>query len=87
MKNRVVQTFVIIFILLLTGSSFSVFYIVKADRDSPLIIDHTHAHTFHQDPIGDSAIIDTKNKLHIAYEHTSHGSQIIDGMTALAPFM
>ncbi len=87
MKNRVVQPIISVFILILFCTSFTAIISIKADRDIPLIIDHTHAHSFHQNPVGDSAIIDTKNKLHIAYEHTSHGSQIVDGMIALAPFM
>jgi hypothetical protein len=37
--------------------------------------------------IHESAIIAAKNTLHIAYGHTSHGSQLIDGITALGPFM
>lgn len=34
-----------------------------------------------------SAIIQAKDKLHIAYGHTSHGSQLISGMTGLDDFM
>ncbi len=41
--------------------------------------------------IPESAIIEAKSKLHIAYGHTSHGSQLIDGMgsdgTALDDFL
>ena len=87
MKNRVVQSLISILIVLLFCLNIAAFSEIEADRETPLIIDHEDAHSFHKKPIGDSAIIDTKNKLHIAYEHTSHGSQIIDGMTALALFM
>lgn len=37
--------------------------------------------------IPESAIIEAKSKLHIAYGHTSHGSQIISGMENLDEFM
>ena len=37
--------------------------------------------------IPESAITSAKQKLHIAYGHTSHGSQITDGMTGLVAFM
>jgi hypothetical protein len=44
----------------------------------------------HQDSdlsaIPDKAIAQAKAKLHIAYEHTSHGSQLITGMNSLASF-
>lgn len=36
--------------------------------------------------IPETAIEDAKNSLHIAYQHTSHGSQLITGMNALAAF-
>jgi hypothetical protein len=37
--------------------------------------------------IPEPAIVQAKQKLHIAYGHTSHGSQITDGMTGLISFM
>ncbi|HOW51177.1 MAG TPA: hypothetical protein PLV42_03915 [bacterium] len=51
-----------------------------------MVIDHTMT-----DPsaIPDLWMIAAKNNLHIAYQHTSHGSQLISGMNALmahAPF-
>ena len=45
-----------------------------------IIIDHNSTR------LGDipaTYIAQAKSTLHIAYEHTSHGSQIIDGMTGL----
>ena len=45
-----------------------------------IIIDHNHTRL--QDIPG--AYLDlARNSLHIVYEHTSHGSQLIDGMTGL----
>jgi len=37
--------------------------------------------------IPEAAILAAKQKLHIAYGHTSHGSQLITGMNGLVPFM
>ena len=48
------------------------------------IIDH-HCTDISQIP--ESVIIQAKTKLHIAYGHTSHGSQIITGMNNLDEFM
>jgi hypothetical protein len=56
---------------------------VFADRTSPLIIDHTCTDV---NLIPGSAIDQAKTLLHIAYEHTSHGGQIISGMNALRDF-
>ena len=47
----------------------------------PIIIDHTCAKLA---PIPASAILQARDSLHIAYGHTSHGSQLTYGMTALA---
>jgi hypothetical protein len=57
-----------------------VFPITLVFGQSPLIIDHTctNLSEIHYNWI-DSA----KNKLHIAYGHTSHGSQIASGMNAI----
>ena len=48
------------------------------------IIDHN---CININAIPESAVINAKNTLHIAYGHTSHGSQIIDGMNGLDTFM
>jgi PKD repeat protein len=48
-----------------------------------IIVNHT---TTHLAQIPKSAIDTAKSTLHIAYGHTSHGSQIIDGMTGLTSF-
>jgi len=50
---------------------------------SQVIIDHTCTDIT---KIPKSAIIQAKSQLHIAYGHTSHGSQITDGMTGLIDF-
>ena len=54
--------------------------VLQAD---PLIIDHQHTDIT---LIPQSAIESAKNNLHIAYGHTSHGSQLTTGMTGLVAF-
>ncbi len=51
------------------------------ERSTPLIIDHT---CINLSAIPDEYIANAKSTLHVAYGHTSHGSQIITGMTGLA---
>jgi hypothetical protein len=46
----------------------------------PIIIDRNCAKL---EPIPESAIVNAKQSLHIAYAHTSHGSQLTDGMSGL----
>lgn len=57
----------------------------KINADA-IIADHTIMNLVRLNQIPDSAIIEAKNTLHIAYEHTSHGSQIITGMNDLSYF-
>lgn len=54
-----------------------------AVRAEPLIINHTCTAL---PAIPEWAIIQAKQRLHIAYGHTSHGSQITTGMTGLVAF-
>jgi hypothetical protein len=58
----------------------------KKDKDSSsipsdMIIDHRCVNL---SSIPETAILQAKTKLHIAYGHTSHGSQITEGMTGLS---
>lgn len=62
----------------------------NAAREHPLdsnpgaiIVDHT---SIDIDAIPQAAIEQAKSSLHIAYGHTSHGSQLVDGMTGLVGF-
>jgi hypothetical protein len=50
---------------------------------SAIIVDHT---CIDIDTIPQAAIEQAKSSLHIAYGHTSHGSQLVDGMTGLVDF-
>ncbi len=54
-----------------------------SDSDGDLVADHTHTDL---SDIPESAIEQAKNTLHIAYQHTSHGSQLVTGMDTLASF-
>ena len=49
----------------------------------PIIIDHRHADITQ---LASNRIQRAKDKLHIAYGHTSHGSQLTDGMSSLVGF-
>jgi uncharacterized repeat protein (TIGR01451 family) len=51
-----------------------------------VIADHTNATLQRLAFVPESAIVQAKSTLHIAYGHTSHGSQITDGMTGLTAF-
>jgi hypothetical protein len=63
--------------LLVTSSS------VRAQRSEPLIIDHTCTDIT---AIPEAGINQAKALLHIAYGHTSHGSQLTHGMIGLIDF-
>ncbi|MHA1720252.1 MAG: hypothetical protein ACTSWX_10420 [Promethearchaeota archaeon] len=54
--------------------------------ESAIIADHSIVNRIRYDEIPESAINASKENLHIAYGHTSHGSQLIYGMTDLIPF-
>jgi hypothetical protein len=50
---------------------------------SAMLVDHSSTNL---EAIPESAIDSAKAKLHIAYGHTSHGSQLVTGMTGLVSF-
>jgi hypothetical protein len=52
---------------------------------APIIADHTTASTFSNIPL--SAIANAKADLHIAYGHSSHGHQLIEGTKNLDAYM
>jgi hypothetical protein len=56
---------------------------VTAGRSQPIIVDHR---TCDLSLVPASAIEKAKSSLHVAYGHTSHGSQIITGMDGLVNF-
>jgi len=75
-KGIVVLAGILLVPLLMPANSF-------AARTSPLIIEHNCTDITN---IPESAINQAKADLHIAYGHTSHGSQLTDGMTGLVDF-
>ena len=60
--------------------------IISNALSEPIVADHSIVHRVRLDLVPDSAIEDAKETLHIAYGHTSHGSQIISGMNGLSAF-
>ncbi len=54
-----------------------------AENNAAIIIDHNYTRLA---DIPASYITSAKSQLHIAYGHTSHGSQLIDGMSGLIGF-
>ena len=70
------------YLLPLTASLLSCIAL-GALADEPLIIDHRHTDIT---PLSEDQIQQAKETLHIAYGHTSHGSQITTGMNGLVRF-
>lgn len=58
--------------------------ISQLQAQTPIIIDHEDTDIF---SIPESEIVHAKETLHIAYGHTSHGSQVTSGMTGMVAFM
>ncbi|HUU78060.1 MAG TPA: hypothetical protein VMX55_06905 [candidate division Zixibacteria bacterium] len=72
---------------LLPINTFTNSLIVDIDGlEDPIIANHSIVHRVRLDLVPESVIIEAKNTLQIAYGHTSHGSQIIDGMSGLSAF-
>ena len=75
--SQVLLVLSMLFCLFAPGFSTSV------SADQPIIIDHTCTDIT---KVPESAINQAKAFLHIAYGHTSHGSQLTSGMTGLVGF-
>ena len=58
--------------------------IVCLAAQGQIIVDHTCTHI---EDVPQYWVQEAKATLHIAYGHTSHGSQVTEGMTGLADFM
>jgi hypothetical protein len=69
-----------------TGSASFLGASIKSSATSPIIASHAKCDLVRYDRIPESAIVQAKQSLHIAYGHTSHGSQLITGMDALPAF-
>lgn len=77
MKNSVLATAFIFMLLFACGCEKT------EDQQGGVIIDHGCTDL---NSVPESWIEAARNKLHIAYGHTSHGSQITDGMSGLVTF-
>jgi PKD repeat protein len=71
------------FLILVLALAICICSAPVAAASEPIIIDHTSTH-LEEVPL--STIQDARSSLHIAYGHTSHGSQIITGMDGLTTF-
>jgi hypothetical protein len=58
-------------------------FIIDSGGVQPIISNHTSTHL---SQIPKTALDQARSNLHIAYGHTSHGSQVTDGMTGLESF-
>lgn len=65
------------------GAIKLIFIILLISSASAFVIDHNYANF---NSINQSNIETAKQNLHITYAHTSHGSQLIDGMTAVEAY-
>ncbi len=81
--NRKYYFFFKVLAFFLVGFPLSVVSPKLAFSDEPLIIGHTCTDI---SQIPESGIDQAKSNLHIAYGHTSHGSQLTTGMTGLVGF-
>lgn len=86
---RGITCFVLLMLLsVLLGVGFTAAAGIKAPdapqaRTAPIIIDHTSTDIT---AVPQAWIEEAKRVLHIAYGHTSHGSQVTDGMSGLVGF-
>jgi len=58
--------------------------VLNDDENLSFVVDHTSAQQF--DSIPESWIEAAKDNLHVVYQHTSHGSQLISGMNAIEDY-
>lgn len=81
-KRLIIILHIYFILFLLSGCSTG-----KSSSDDNYIADHSVARLSILESIPDQALADAKSELIIAYGHTSHGSQIIDGINGLDAFM
>ncbi len=82
-KNKKIVSAILATVILISVFTVTVYEYVHANNQS-IIIDHTCTNL---SQIPEAWITAAKDNLHIAYGHTSHGSQIITGMDGLDVFM
>ena len=66
------------------ATAFALGSLVSSLHGQGIVADHTHTDLT---VVPETAILQARQTLHIAYGHTSHGSQITDGMSGLVAFM
>lgn len=90
LKKKLVLTALIGFQIVLIYSTQAIHFTtnpnLNINQSSAIFADHRISNMVRLDQIPDSAIIQAKNSRHIAYGHTSHGSQITTGMSGLPAF-
>lgn len=92
MKNINQLRFIVVFLFasffLISCDSLNIYpnTLPEASFNTEIISNHSYANLESLRTIPISAIETAKNNLHIAYGHTSHGSQITTGMTGLNNF-
>ncbi len=72
----------VIFLFIVTSCDFH----LGIPDEGPKTADHTVVNVLMNGELPVNAIQRAKDRLHIAYGHTSHGSQIIDGMNGFVDF-
>ncbi|MEA2071770.1 MAG: hypothetical protein U9O98_10835 [Asgard group archaeon] len=91
-NKRIIIFLLIIIMNNLLFSHYSMVISEEKDKtivslNEPIITDHTIVNIVRLNQIPEEAINTSKENLHIAYQHTSHGSQIITGMSGLPEFL
>lgn len=84
--KRIITAICVLGIGILTSCSGSTSTDSSPATNTSRIADHTVIHSLWQGRIPKGAITGAKNQLFIGYGHTSHGSQITDGLSGLAAF-
>lgn len=69
-----------------TSQNYTVTVTISTDQTVTRIANHSIVNRVRLDQIPESAILQAQSNLKIAYGHTSHGSQITDGMSGLVAF-
>lgn len=89
MKKRLFFVLVLILLVLFSCSEISLNSETPSvlSLNHPLIADHNYGNLGLLLSIPQAAILRAKQNLHIAYGHTSHGSQVTSGMSGLVSFM
>lgn len=86
MLNNIKFSGFTVFFFSLIGCWSMVYANVMQNYVTEKIADHRAVNLLRLGKIPESAVVKAKKNLHIGYGHTSHGSQITDGMSGLVDF-